>query len=363
MKRSMARIALLAALGSGLGAGACTIVAPEGKDAGIKIVPVPVPIRPDALPPPKPLEASVLFVANLQKSSANLAGQYAAIISSLAAYWQSVGLSIDNMGLISTYADQFGPRLLLGRSSANGQPPSQLALAGALVALASQGITDYERLLPLIAPTLSNIGDGDLEVALQLMASSGYFDGDGETSEAKNLIEFGRGLNVASLPAELGGIDRRAFFSVPHDLFSIVYLQPLPRRCALGTSACDVDGRAPTDIFRVTNPDGTLSWLSFSGGGIRPEQVVQVSIATSEGESESDFTKRCSGLPGFPRSLLDVMAPSPNAFFGPLMKALNADHPGTGHVADFCTLIDGKQAENIIALGGSVATLATSHAP
>ena len=52
-------------LGLALFGAACTIVAPEGKDAGIKIVPVPVPVpRPDALPPPKPLEASVLYVAN-----------------------------------------------------------------------------------------------------------------------------------------------------------------------------------------------------------------------------------------------------------------------------------------------------------
>lgn len=343
---------------------ACTIVAPEGKDAGVKIVRVPFPVpRPDALPPPKPLQASVLYVANLQKSSANLAQKYADTIIGLAAFWQSAGLSIANMGLISTYADQFGPRLLLGRSAAAGQPPSSLALVAALASAADAGITDYQTLLPLIAPMLGNIDDADVAPALQLLAASGNFDGDGQTSEAKNLIDFGRNLNSASLPPELGGIDRSAFFALPHDLFIIVYLQPLPRRCALGTSACNVDGRSPKDIFLDTNADGTVSWLAFSNGGILPEQVVHVSIATSENESESTFSTRCGALPGFPRNLLDVMAPSQNAFFTPLMNALNAAHPGTGHAADLCEMIDSKAPQNIIALGSSVAALATSHSP
>ena len=83
MKRSLIVLAGIAALS----AGACTIVAPDTPDAMIIYKPVIVPIRPDALPPPKPLQASVLYVANLQKSSANLSGQYAGIITGLAAYY------------------------------------------------------------------------------------------------------------------------------------------------------------------------------------------------------------------------------------------------------------------------------------
>jgi hypothetical protein len=351
-------------LGLALFGAGCTIVAPAGKDAGVKVVHVPFPVpRPDALPPPKPLQASVLYVANLQKSSANLAQKYADTITGLAAFWQSAGLSIANMGLISTYADQFGPRLLMGRSAAAGQPPSSLALLAALAAAADAGVTDYQSLLKLLAPTLGNIDDADVAPALQFLAASGNFEGDGQTSEAKNLIDFGRNLNSVSLPPDLGGIDRGAFFAVPHDLFIVVYLQPLSRRCALGTPACNIDGRSPADIFRDTNADGTVSWLSFASGGILPEQVVHVSIATSENETETAFAARCGALPGFPRNLLDVMEPSSNSFFTPLMSALNAAHPGTGQKADFCEIIDGKAAQNIIALGSSVAALAVSHAP
>lgn len=366
----MKRFGILLAACAALSGAACTIVAPDGPDAGppkVKTVLVPFPVgKPTELPPPKPLEASVLYVANLQKSSANLASQYASIIVGLAATWQTAGLQIDNMGLISTYADQYGPRLLLGRSAAAGPPVSSLALLAALAAAADAGVTDPQALLAAIGPSLSNIDDSDptsVATALQLLASSGNFEGTGETSEAKNLIEFGQGLNAASLPAELGGIDRSSFFAVPHDLFIVVYLQPLPRRCALGSTACNQNGRSPADIFLDTNPDGTASWLNFASGGILPEQVVHVAVATAEGQSEKDFVTSCTALPGFPQNLLDVMAPSPNAYFGPLSNALNGAHPGTGQVADFCAMIDAKAALNIAKLGADVAGLASSHSP
>jgi hypothetical protein len=344
-----------------LAAGGCTIVTPASPDGGNKTKIIEIPIRPDALPPPKPLEASVLYVANLQRSSANLAGQYAGIMTGFEGYLQSVGLSIVNMGLISTYGDQFGPRLLLGRSQAAQSTPSSLALLGLLAAEADAGVTDYQSLLPLIAGSLGNIDDADLQPALQLLASSGNFDGDGETSEAENLIGFGAGLNAAALPPALGGIDRSALFDQPHDLFIVVYLQPLPRRCALPSAACNVNGQSPTDTFLATGADGGASWLTFASGSISPEQVVQVSIATSEGESEAAFQTRCTAVPGFPLNDLDVIGPSPNAYFTPLMAALNAAHPGTGHSGDFCNLIGSSPQAAIKALGDAVAAVATSH--
>jgi len=339
----------------------CTIVTPASPDGGNKTKIIEIPVRPDALPPPKPLEASVLYVANLQRSSANLAGQYAGIMTGFSAYLQSVGLSIVNMGLISTYGDQFGPRLLLGQSQASQSTPSSLALLGLLATEADAGVTDYQSLLPLIAGTLGNIDDADLQPALQLLASSGSFDGDGETSEAENLIGFGAGIDAAALPPSLGGIDRSALFDRPRDLFIVVYLQPLPRRCALPSAACNVNGQSPTDIFLATGADGGATWLSFASGSIAPGQVVQVSIATSEGESEAAFQTRCAAVPGFPRNDFDVIGPSPNAYFTPLMAALNAAHAGTGHSGDFCDLIGSSPDAAIKALGDGVAAVATSH--
>jgi hypothetical protein len=348
--------ALVAAAGGTVG---CTIVAPGGgNDGGTRIVV----IRPDALPPPKSLEASVLYVANLQRSSANLATQYASIMLGLDGYLESLGLQVDNMGLISTYADQFGPRLLLGKSHQSPGSVPPISLLGLLAAAPiDAGAQDYQQLLPYINGALGNIGDGDLPVALKLLAASGSFDGDGQTSEAKNLIDFGRGIDANALPPALGGIDRGALFDRPHDLFIVVYLQPVARRCALGSVPCQVDGRAPEDILLETGADGGAAWLNFAGGTIRPEQVVHVSVATSEGENVTAFRARCGAVPGFPRNLFDVIEPSPNPYFTPLMAALNAAHRGTGHAGDLCELMSSSPDDAIRSLGNGVAAVAGSN--
>ncbi len=238
--------------------------------------------------------------------------------------------------------------------------PPALALLGLLGADA--GLGNYQNLLPIIAPTLANIDDADLPLALQILAGSGNFDGDGQYCEAQNLIAFGQGLNAFALPPQYGGIDRSAFFDSPHDLFIVVYLQPLARRCALPSDACNINGRSPTDIFLDTDGNGGVTWLSFSSGTtISPSQVVQVAIATAEGQSQTDFETTCTAVTGFPLNLFDDIGPSPNAYFTPLMAALNAANPGTGQSADFCQLIGSMPTAAIQKLGASVATLATSH--
>jgi hypothetical protein len=338
----------------------CTVVAPGKDDGGMTKI-VPIPIRPDALPPPAPLEASVLVVANLERSSANLSDKYAAIMGGLNTYLDSVGLHLENMGLIATYGDHYGPRLLLGRRA--GEVPSP-TLGPLLAGLLNGGTTvmDYDHLLPLIGDSLGNIADEDLPIALKLLASSGNFDGDGETSEAKNLIEFGRGLGGEALSPALGGIERSALFDRPRNLFIVVYLQPLPRRCAIGSAACLVDGRDPVDIFTETDASGAAAWLNFAGPGINAGQLLHVSVATSEGESLGAFRTRCGEVPGFPMTLFDVMAPSSNPFFTPLMGALNRAHPGTGSMGDFCELIGQQPDAAMKRLGNSVAgVLGASH--
>lgn len=342
---------VLAAVSAG-----CTIVAPGGQDGGTRIIP----IRPDALPQPRSLSASVLYVVNLQRSSANLSDHYAKIMIGFASYLQSVGLALDNMGAIATYADRFGSRLLLGRRVENGPGPSLAVLAGVAAGM-DAGIQDYERLLPFIGGALANISDEDLPVALKLLAASGSFDGEGQISEGRNLIEFGRGLDTAPLPPYLGGIHRDALFDRPRDLFLVVHLQPLPRRCAIGTDACAVDGRQLSQLLTETDAGGALTWLQFAGGQrIQPGRVVHVSIATSEGEELTAFRTRCAEVPGFPRNLFDVIAPSPAPYFEPLMAAIRTIGGGNAHAADFCELIGSSPEEAIKRLGNGVAAVAVS---
>ena len=339
--------------------GGCTIVTPPGgSDGGVQIIVVP----PDALPPPPSLHASILYVANLQRSSANLATQYANIMIGIGGYLQSKGLQLDSMGLISTYADQFGPRLLLGQvNNPDVLPP--VSLIDVLRSLPDASAADYAALLPYIGSALGNIDNPDLPVALKLLAASGQFDGDGQTSEAKNLIEFGRGIGTNALPPELGGIDRNALFDRPRDLFIVVYLQPLPRRCALDSPACQVDGRAPEEIFLDAGPDGGATWLSFASGSIPVGQIVHAAIATSEGEALDAFRTRCTAINGFPLNLFDVIAPSPNPFFTPLAADLEAAHSGTGHFADLCALIGGSPDDAIKSLGIAIAAVAHTSTP
>ena len=346
----MKNVVVLGLAAVALAAG-CTVVAPGNPDAGKNTI-IPIPLRPDALPPPKPLEASVLVVANLERSSANLAERYAKVMLGLGAYLESVGLKLVNMGLIATYPDHYGPRLLLGRRA--GQTPNP-TLALLLEQARISNIQDYDRLLPLIVGALGNISDEDLPIALKLLASSGNFDGDGETSEAKNVIGFGRGINAESLSPALGGIDRSALFDEPRDLFIVLYLQPLPRRCAMDSTACLVDGRRPSDIFVEKGANDTATWLKFAGPGINVGQVLHVAVATSEGENLDAFRTRCGEVPGFPRTLFDVMAPSSNSYFGPLSAELNAVNRGTGNMGDFCELIGERPEAAIMKLGTSVA--------
>ena len=108
-----------------------------------------------------------------------------------------------------------------------------------------------------------------------------------------------------------------------------------------------------------TDGSGGAAWLKFNYGGISPAKVVHVAIATAKGRAETAFRTRCADVPGFPRTLFDVMAPSPNAYFTPLMAALNAAHPGTGQTGDFCELIGTKGDTTMRALATSVAALAT----
>jgi hypothetical protein len=347
LRQAVLALALIAGAG-------CTIVTPSSPDGGTRVIVLPV----ERPPPPPPLSASILYVINLQRSSTNLAQDYATMITGLASYMDGIGLSVDRVGVIATYADQFGPRLLLGRKK-NSPAPSP-SLAAALAAAGDGGVQDYQSLLPFLQAALGNISDGDLPVALQLLASSGNFEGDGVTSEAANVIGFGNGLAGEALPPELGGIDRRALFDQPGNLFIVVYMQPLPRRCMLGTAACAVDGSSPADILLATNATGGAAWLDFGDWTLPPQQIVHVSIATSEGEDLAAFRKRCQ-KDAVPLDAFDVIAPSPNNYFTPLMSLLNAAHPGTGHLADFCDMLGSMQAAAFQKLGDEVAAVATTR--
>jgi hypothetical protein len=215
--------------------------------------------------------------------------------------------------------------------------------------------------LPAV-PTLPN--GTDIVSELQTLAATGNYDGMNTTSEAAGVVGVGSHLVAATLPPDLGGLDGAAFFDRPRSLFLVIYLQPLSRKCNLGTSDCMVDGRSPDAIFNETNADGTAAWLHFAKGGMPIDQVVHVALSTTEGESPDAFRARCKAINSFPPDLFDVMEPSSTSYFDPLLKSLNAAHPRTGQGADLCELIgelminDPTQRKAMNMLINSVASMA-----
>ena len=208
--------------------------------------------------------------------------------------------------------------------------------------------------MPYIGNVLGDISDQDLPLALKLLASSGHFDGDGETSEAKNLIGFGQGLGGEDLPPTLGGIERSALFDQPRDLFIVVYLQPLPRRCDLGSPACLVDGRSPTAIFMETDvaatPPGSTSRVPASS-----RRSCCTSRSRRRARRSAIVPEALRGRPGFPAHAVRRDGAVAERLLHAAHDRAEQRAPGHRHLGDFCELIGKDPAAAMMKLGNNVA--------
>jgi hypothetical protein len=335
------------------------------------VVPTPDPPKPPQIitvnPQDKPkttvpaLEAHALFVMNLHQSSANLAQYYVNVADGLIAGLALRNINVVRWAVVPTYPGADGMKLLLGAQTPVTLPPIPGVDGGPLgiptgIGGSSGGIPilPYSDNAPASTPTptipttgglpaglppIPTLPNGtDIVTALQQLAATGKYDGVGTTSEAAGVVALGQHLVATELPPELGGLDGAAFFDRPRSLFLVIYMQPLSRKCSLGTTECQVDGRSPDAIFTESNPDGTAAWLHFATGGMPIGQIVHVALSTKEGETPDDFRARCKGINGFPPDLFDMMEPSSTSYFDPLLDSLNAAHPGTGQGADLCEL-------------------------
>jgi hypothetical protein len=356
-----------------LAVGACTIVVPPPPDDMTKTRTVVIMKGTGSPPPPKALEAHALFVMNLHQSSANLAPYYVTVADALLAGLALRGLNVVRWAVVPTYPGADGMKLLLGAQAPVTLQPIPGLDGGAIgIPTGAGGATgygyggstgardagaSYPPPLPLPAPAdttptlppivvppdlpaVPTLPNGtDIVTDLQKLAASGNYDGMNTTSEAAGVVTVGSHLVAAQLPPELGGLDGAAFFDRPRSLFIVIYMQPLSRKCSLGTSDCLVDGRSPDQIFTESGADGTATWLHFAKGGMPIGQVVHVALSTKEGETPAAFRARCKAINGFPPDLFDVMEPSSTSYFDPLLDALNTAHNGTGQGADLCELL------------------------
>jgi hypothetical protein len=363
----------------------CTIVVPA-PDPMTKTKTIVIMKGGNSPPPLQPLEAHALFVMNLHQSSANLASYYVTVADALLAGLAVKGINVIRWAVVPTYPGADGMRLLFGALTPPTFQPIP-GLDGGMIGVTngtggamgssrlgpggSTGAVDGGPIPPLLpvpafdstptvppivvppdlpaVPTLPN--GTDIVSELQKLAATGNYDGMNTTSEAAGVVGVGSHLVAATLPPDLGGLDGAAFFDRPRSLFLVIYLQPLSRKCNLGTSDCMVDGRSPDAIFNETNADGTAAW-------------VHVALSTTEGETPTAFRARCKAINGFPPDLFDVMEPSSTSYFDPLLKSLNAAHPRTGQGADLCELIgelminDPTQRKAMNMLINSVASMA-----
>jgi hypothetical protein len=358
----------------------CTIVIPAPDPPKPPVI-IMIPGAGNAPPPPTPVPAHVLFVMNLQQSSANLAPSYTALAEMLLAGLQKRGVNVERWAVVPTYPGNQGLQLLLGgdlSGATSGSIPGVDAgtpIYGPPIPASQPHDTAPVPSVPTIIPpgglpsgTSQQLTPDQITSTLQQLAASGQFDGTDTRSEAEGVVRVGQHLVDATLPPDLGGLDGSAFFDKPSSLFLVIYLQPLARKCAYDSTDCQVDGRSPADIFTDTAADGTATWLHFATGGMPIGEVVHVAIATREGETPDAFRARCGNINSFPKNLLDVMEPSPASYFGPLLAALNAAHPGTGQSADLCDILgevtgSGTVRPKLGALVNAVANMAGPPPP
>jgi hypothetical protein len=221
----------------------------------------------------------MLWQFNLPRTAANLAPYYARFHDNLINDLTDAHIAVDSTGV----APQYGAVQLIWGSSSRAQP--------------SQTLLD----------------------TLTMAASSGAYEPPTAGSEAEqiNLQQLGANLSQLTIPPQLVNGDSIPLYGPAVDGFIVVTVHSTARLCALGDAGCQLGGSQPVDFFTAVRSDGTASWLQqiSSSPGIPMDKVFYVDIVTSEGESTTAFQSRCSNVPGFSRTLLDVIAPSPVIYY------------------------------------------------
>jgi hypothetical protein len=270
----------------------------------------------------QPAHAQALYALGLGRSAANLAGPYADIVGQINAALATSGVVVDRYAVLPQYGSITGaPALVWGNPSMGGE----------------------------------------LSAALTAAATSGSFDAPiaGVTAEQFNLATLAAGLDTATLPPELTNGSSAPFFAPPNDVFLVVTIQPDKRLCADTDPACAVNGAAPVTAFSAAAADGTAAWLRFPAGSYPQKHVYQAFIATGENETTAQFQAKCSGVPGFPKALLDVMEPSPVPYYTDLATGLTAAGWAAEEI-DLCDLLGANGSSLVKSLAGHVAQAAAA---
>lgn len=244
-------------------------------------------------------------------------------------------------------------------------------LGGITFALAQSNVTiRHAALAPLhsraggAVPLLYGEGDEQGEFFSFEEAVAFYtYDGgaeylqDAASAEAENLAILGRELDTRPIYRPTAAdTDARAYFSEPTDGFVILYFSASPRRCAMGSSSCAIEGTDPVDYFTDTDGAG-VTWLELPGGASLPRgKVFHGAIVTAENVDYQTFYDTCSTLPNFPVAKLDVMQPSPDEFFGPFVDEVNAAG-GVAHYTDLCDAMSRRMETSVSQIAAAIRSM------
>ncbi|HJZ88485.1 MAG TPA: hypothetical protein VKN99_25105 [Polyangia bacterium] len=180
----------------------------------------------------------------------------------------------------------------------------------------------------------------DLLPTLLAAADSGQFTGPapGSAAEQANLAQLGTLLPTLTVPPQIVDGQSVPLYGPALDAFLVVTVHSTRRLCGLLDDACRIAGQAPVDYFAATRPDGSASWLAVAGRGpgVPIGKLIFLDIITSENESPDAFRTRCAAVPGFSRTLLDDLEPSPVVYYTDFQSQIGGRGPVATAPLDLC---------------------------
>jgi hypothetical protein len=203
-----------------------------------------------------------------------------------------------------------------------------------------------------------------LSDTLVAAANSGLYEppAAGAEPEQTNLMQLGANLAALTIPPELVAGESIPLYGTAPDAFVVVTVHSTARLCGLTDGACRLAGMSPVEYFAQTRTDGSAAWLQAIGGatGVPLSRVIFVDIVTSEGEAPAAFQARCAGVPGFSRTLLDVLAPSATIYYGEFVTQASA-HNMLAEKIDLCDALGDSGADLMNQVARDIAARIASH--
>lgn len=277
-------------------AGCVIIVEP---DDGVVPVPVPVPLVCD--PTSEAPVAHVYFSMRIERSTVNL----------------------------EPYLTRFMQRVVLGLAGAGIQ-------AGQVVLVRADERPGGNPLLAAWGCRLDNPEVLRPEDVLRFYAVQESLDDDAEPGCATDPVAYlggALGEVVTQYPRALDGTSGLSVFGSAPDLVLVVHIDPLERRAGFDAPAC-----ASAQRLVERDADGRAAWLAYAGDDPAADRVVHWTITTPERVSRATFIDDCRAQEGFPSEVLDLIEPSAEALYGPLLAT--AEQRGFGvRSLGFCEML------------------------